>query len=43
MLSEVGQTETTNTVWQDFHVESKKAELMETERRVVIARGRAGE
>ena len=39
MLSEISQTEKTNTVWSHLYVESKKTELIETENSLVVARG----
>ena len=38
MLSELSQRKT-NTVWSHLHVESSKAKFVETESRMVVARG----
>ena len=39
MLSEISQTEKTNTVWSYLHVDSEKAKLTEAESRTVVVRG----
>ena len=40
MLSEISQTEKDkDTVWYHLYVDCKKAELVETESRMVVARG----
>ena len=39
MISKVSQTEKDNTLFSNFYGESEKNELMETENRLVVARG----
>lgn len=39
MLSEISQKEKEKYVWSHLYVESEKAELLKTERRVMVTRG----